>query len=119
MVVAGVRLPRRARHLPASTPEEEHIGATTKDVSRRLSNIIDLHRRGRAENHEGGLYGVTDGAVILAVLPTDNTIYWMVSCLHDEAADLSEEGACPMGDTQPILDAWQRAVSLLGDGEAA
>lgn len=95
------------------------MGATTRDVSRWLSNIIDQHRCRSRRDHEGGLYGVTDGTAILAVLLADNTIYWMVSCLHDEAADFPEEGACPMGDTRPILDAWQRAVSLLGDGEAA
>ena len=95
------------------------MGATTRDVSRWLSNIIGQRWRGRAGNHTGGLYGVTDGTAILAVLLADNTTYWMVNCLHDEAAYFSEEGACPVGDTRPILDAWQRAVSLLDDREAA
>lgn len=82
------------------------MGTTTRDVSRWLSNIVNQCQRDRAENHERGLYGVTDGTVILAVLLVDSTIYW-------------EEGACPMGDTQPIPDARQRAALLSDGGEAA
>jgi hypothetical protein len=95
------------------------MGTTTRDVSRWLSNIVDQCQRDRTENRERGLYGVTDGTVILAVLLADSTTYWRVTCRHDGATGLSEEGACPMGDTHPILDAWRRAALLSDGGEEA
>lgn len=95
------------------------MGTTTRHVSRRLNNIVNQRQRDRAENREIGLYGVTDGTVIPAVLLADSTIYWMVTCRRDRTTGLSEEGACPTGDTRPILDARQRAASLSDGREEA
>ena len=92
---------------------------TIGDVSRWLRDITGQDRGDHAEGRREGLYGLSDGTTILGVLPADGVIFWRTARRGGGTARLLEGGVCPVGDTQPILDAWQRASRPSDDGEAA
>ena len=95
------------------------MGTTTGDVSRWLSDIISQDQGDHAEDRGEGLYGLSDGTTILGVLPVGDVSYWRTARRGGGAVHFLEEGVCPVDAAQPILDAWQRAASLSGDGEVA
>lgn len=92
---------------------------TADDTLYQLGDAIGWDRCDYARDTDDNIYGVTDGATTLGLTPHGECVYWQTSCRIDGETELLDDGACPMGDTQTLLGARQRATSLFGDGEAA
>lgn len=95
------------------------MDTTLGDILYRLGDAIGWGRCDYATDRSGERYGVTDGTVTLGVTLDDSTVYWQTSCQRDGTVDPLEDGTCPAGDRQALVDAWRRAASLSDDRGAA